>query len=332
MNARSVVLVIDDEPTVRDTLDALLSMEYTVHFAENGAIGLMMAIEIMPDIILLDVMMPLMDGYEVCRRIRITPALAQVPIIMVTALDDRDSRLAGLRAGADDFLSKPFDGLELLARLQTIARLNRYRQIVEQRNELEKTHQELLVSYQLTIEGWVAALDLRDNETEGHTQRVTQMTIAFAEAIGIAAEAMEFIRRGALLHDIGKLGVPDAILHKPGKLTEEEWVIMRKHPENAYAWISPIGFLRPALDIPYCHHEKWNGKGYPRGLCGEEIPIAARLFAIVDVYDALISKRPYKEPMSEAEALAIIEKDAGSHFDPALVKVFLDLRGYKSSH
>ncbi|MFN8412022.1 MAG: response regulator [Anaerolineales bacterium] len=320
------ILVIDDELVIHYTLEALLSKDYQLIFAENGMIGFSLALQIQPDVILLDVMMPQMDGFEVCRRIRATPELAEVPIIMITALDDRDSRLRGLRAGVDDFVAKPFDGLELVARIQTIVRLNRYRHLVEQRNELEKAHSDLIKSYDKTIEGWVSALDLRDRETEGHSLRVTQMMVKFAQRVGIEQSRLEDVRRGALLHDIGKLGIPNSILLKPGKLTEDEWDVMRKHPVYAYEWLSVIDFLTPALDIPYCHHEKWDGSGYPRGLRGEEIPVEARMFAIIDVWDALCSDRPYRAAMPETEALAFMKTQSGIHFDTKLLEIFMSMR------
>ncbi len=326
MSSQPIVLIVDDEQIVRDTLDAMLSEEYQVYFAGNGMDGLALATQTQPDVILLDVMMPKMDGYEVCRQIRATEFLAEIPIIMITALDDRDSRLQGLRAGADDFLTKPFDGMELMARIQTITRLNRFRHLVDQRNQLESMHQELLISYHKTIEGWAGALDLRDHETEGHTQRVTQKSVKLAHAIGISDDQLDHVRMGALLHDVGKLGIPDSILLKPGQLTEEEWKVMKLHPVYAHEWLSPIDFLKTAIDIPHCHHEKWDGSGYPRGLKGEEIPIFARLFAIVDVWDALCSDRPYRAAMPESEVLEYIRNGSGKHFDPALVEVFISLQ------
>jgi len=325
MNTKPIVLIVDDEKTIRDTLAALLSENYLLYFAENGMDGLAMAVQTLPDIILLDVMMPYMDGIETCRRIRATEPLAEVPIIMITALDDRESRLQGLRAGADDFLAKPFDVMEMFTRIQTITRLNRYRRLVEQRNQLETLHQELLASYHRTIEGWSNALDLRDKETEGHTQRVTQKCVDFARLAGVGEEDLEFVRMGSLLHDVGKLGVPDSILLKPDKLTDEEWAVMHMHPIYAYQWLAPITFLKNAVDIPYCHHEKWDGSGYPRGLAGEEIPLLARLFAIVDVWDALSSDRPYRPALPMTEILEYIRSQSGIHFDPALVPVFLDM-------
>jgi len=191
--------------------------------------------------------------------------------------------------------------------------------------ELQQSHAELVRAYDTTLEGWVKALDLRDHETEGHTQRVTDMTLRLARAMGVQGEDLAAIRRGALLHDIGKIGIPDHILLKPGPLTEEEWQIMRRHPVYAYEWLSPIAYLRPALEIPYCHHEKWDGAGYPRGLQGEEIPLEARIFAIVDVWDALRSDRPYRQAWPEEQAKAHIQSLAGIHFDPHVVEHFLEL-------
>ncbi len=193
--------------------------------------------------------------------------------------------------------------------------------------ELRRANLSLQLAYDATLEGWSRALDLRDRETEGHTQRVTEMTVRLARALGVPEGEIVHLRRGALLHDVGKLGIPDAILLKPGPLTEEEWAVMRKHPEYAYRWLSTIEFLRPALDIPYCHHERWDGTGYPRGLRGQEIPLAARIFAVVDVFDALTSDRPYRKAWSREEAVRYIREQAGRHFDPEVVEAFLDLLG-----
>jgi len=190
-------------------------------------------------------------------------------------------------------------------------------------DSLQRMNVELMMAYDATIEGWSRALDLRDKETEGHTQRVTEMTVRLARTIGMHEEDIVHIRRGALLHDIGKMGVPDAILLKPGKLTDAEWEVMRKHPVYAYALLSPITFLRPALDIPYCHHEKWDGTGYPRGLKGDLIPLAARLFAVADVWDALRSDRPYRAGWPEEKVRAYLREQTGTHFEPEAMEVFL---------
>jgi len=324
------ILCVDDEPIVQQTLQALLGAEgYELHFAPNGEEGLSMAASIKPDVILLDVMLPGKDGMTVCRELRSSTDLAEVPVLMITSLDDRATRLAGLDAGADDFITKPFDSLELLTRLRTITRLNRYRSIQEQRDQLLQMNQELNSAYDQTIEGWSQALDLRDRETEGHAQRVTGMSVRLARHLGMGEKQVGHIRRGAILHDIGKMGVPDAILLKPGPLTGKEWVLMRKHPVYAYEWLSPIEYLRPALDIPYCHHERWNGTGYPRGLEGLEIPMPARLFAIVDVWDAMNSHRPYREALPAPEVMHYIQSNRGVLFDPDLVQAFMECRDAK---
>jgi PAS domain S-box-containing protein len=191
---------------------------------------------------------------------------------------------------------------------------------------VQRSNLELALAYDETIEGWSRALDLRDKETEGHTQRVTDLTLRLARMVGIGENELVHIRRGALLHDIGKMGVPDMILLKPGPLTDEEWLVMRKHPEYAYEMLAPIAYLRSALDIPYCHHEKWDGTGYPRRLRGEQIPLAARIFAVVDVFDALTSDRPYRPSWSLKRTLDHIWLLSGTHFDPQVVEQFLKLQ------
>jgi len=324
--SKSTILIVDDEPSGRDTLESILEPEgYNLIMAENGYQALEMALAIRPDVILLDVMMPGMNGFEVCRRIRGEKQLAEIPILFLTALDDRQSLLNGLEAGADEFISKPYDRYELRARLLGITRLNRFRKLIEERSNLEQAHVELMAAYEATIAGWSHALDLRDRETEGHSQRVTQLTISLAEAFGLSQDEMTHIRRGALLHDIGKLGVPDGVLHKPGPLSEAEWVVMRQHPQQAYDMLLPIDYLHPALDIPRCHHEKYDGTGYPRGLKGEEIPLSARIFAVADVWDALTSDRPYRLAWDKEKALAYILEQSGKHFDPQAIKLFVKI-------
>ncbi len=192
--------------------------------------------------------------------------------------------------------------------------------------DLQRAHTDLAQAYDATIEGWSRVLDLRDKETEGHTQRVASLTVKLARSLNIPEEEIVHIRRGALLHDIGKMAIPNQVLEKPGPLDGGEWEIMRKHPEYAYQMLYPITYLRPALDIPYCHHERWDGSGYPRGLKGEEIPISARIFSIVDVWDALSSNRPYRKGCTQESVLEYIRKHAGIYFDPTLVEAFLVLK------
>lgn len=612
MDYTGTILIVDDDLAGCETLKALLlSQGHNLLVANTGVEGITLATASLPDLILLDVMLPGMDGYEVCQRLRSDPLLAEVPIIMLTALDDRESRLRGIEAGADDFISKPFDRTELRLRVRSIMRLNRYRRLLAERarferiiefspdgivivnaegtillanpatlqllgaqkrsqvveknisafivstqwedvldcldrivtdtghsarleteftrmdhshfavemnagyyiwedepaaqivlrdiserkqaeaqiqrhiqhltalrtidtaitsstdrrvtlniileqvvsqlhvdaamllllephsqilevaagrgfttgairqtrlrlnedypgraarerrmltvrhpdetqpmskrsallesecfstyyavpliakgqvkgvlelfqhnagtpdaewlgflealamqaaiaidnanlfDDLQRANTDLALAYDATLEGWVHALDLRDNETEGHTQRVTEATVRLARNMGFSEAELVHVRRGALLHDIGKMAIPDKILLKPGPLTDAEWEIMRRHPVYAYDWLAPIAFLRPSLDIPYCHHERWDGSGYPRGLCGEEIPLLARIFAVVDVWDALRSDRPYRRQWPEAEVRDYIQSQAGTQFDPQIVAQFL---------
>ncbi len=327
----STILIVDDEISGLHTLESILDGQgYQIVMAQSGPEALEKTRALLPDVILLDVMMPGMDGFEVCRSIRNDPLLAEIPIIMLTALDDRKSLLIGLESGADDYITKPYDRYELRARLLGITRLNRYRKLLNERANLEEAHEKLLSAYDATIEGWSHAMDLRDKETEGHTLRVTELSEKLGKIMGIENEELVYMRRGSLLHDIGKLGVPDAILLKPDKLTDEEWVIMHQHPKYAYDMIQPIEYLRPALDIPYCHHEKWDGSGYPRGLKGNDIPLPARIFAIIDVWDALTSDRPYRPAWDRKKVLEYIKNQSGKHFDPHVVDQFIKMMELES--
>jgi putative two-component system response regulator len=319
----STILIVDDEYSGRETLESILEGEgYNLVMAENGPQAIAKAKLVLPDVILLDVMMPGMTGFEVCEKIRNDPLVAEIPIIILTALDDRDSLLTGLKAGADDFISKPFDRFELRARLIGITRLNRYQKLLQEREKLQRANRRLFDAYEATIEGWSRAMDLRDRETEGHSRRVAELSIKLAQAMGMSEEDLLHLRHGALLHDMGKLAIPDSILHKQGRLTEEEWAIMRQHPQFAYDLLSTTEYLREALEIPYFHHERWDGSGYPQGLKGEDIPLAARIFAVADVWDAVTSNRPYRPAWSREHALSYIREQSGKDFDPRVVETF----------
>ena len=323
---QSVILIVDDNDAGREALADVLEPEgHVVVTAASGPEALALAAAHYPDLILLDVMMPGMDGFEVCRRLRASEGLAEAPVVMVTALDDRASRLTGIEAGADDFISKPFDRLELRARVRTILRLNRYRKLRDEQVRLKRAYEELRQTHAATLEGWVHALDLRDKETEGHSRRVVFLTERLAREAGVSQELMPDVLRGALLHDVGKLGVPDAILLKPGELTPEERAIIEQHPTFAYEWLRRIPYLRKTSEIPHAHHERWDGLGYPQNLRGEEIPLPARLFAVVDVWDALRSDRPHRAAWPVRRTLDHIRTGAGSHFDPDVVDLFLSM-------
>ena len=252
------------------------------------------------------------------RSILCAPLKRKEEIIGVIFVDNRElsdlfqeSDLALLTAFADQ-AAVAIDNARLFEDLQTA------------NQRLEAANRELEIAYDATLQGWVRALDLRDKETEGHTKRVTTLSVELGKALDVASEDLVHIMRGALLHDIGKMAIPDSILLKPGELSPEERELVKQHPRLAYEMLSPIEFLRPAIDIPYCHHEKWDGSGYPRGLAGEDIPLKARIFSIVDVWDALTSHRPYREPMLLEDARQYIGQQAGTHFDPQIARVFLN--------
>jgi response regulator RpfG family c-di-GMP phosphodiesterase len=254
-----------------------------------------------------------------------------VPLLVVSSARGEDHAVSAMRAGASDYLSKRH-----LATLAPV--VDRILHEGEQRRagrEAERAVRdreqqallELATAYEATVEGWSNALDLRDRETDGHSRRVTELTVRLAQKLGVSDAEIVHIRRGALLHDIGKMGVPDAILHKPAALTRNEWEIMRRHPGFARQLLAPIEYLWPALDIPYAHHEKWDGTGYPRGLKGEQIPLAARIFAAVDIWDAIRSDRPYRAAWTAERSRAHLVSLSGTHLDPDVVTAFLALLG-----
>jgi response regulator RpfG family c-di-GMP phosphodiesterase len=487
------VLVVDDVPdNVKLLAFELADHGYEVLTAFDGLRALEVAGSARPDVILLDIMMPGIDGIEVCRRLKADAELHSIPVILVSALERQDDVVRGLDAGAHDYITKPFNDQIVLARVRSAAREKASYDLIARMNEqlerhlrriaalrridraiaasldlrvtletlldqvtallgvhaaavlrldphtqvlshaagcgfrtagssraqlglgeglagraalerrlvhaadlpsagaghptrplegegfvahyaaplvtkgqvkgvlevfhrtdlepdeewldllealagqaaiavenaglfedLQRANVELTLAYDATIEGWARALDLRDRETEGHSRRVTEMTLRLARAMGMGEAELVHVRRGALLHDVGKLGIPDSVLLKPGPLTEAEREVMQQHATYAHTWLEPIAFLRPALEIPHCHHEKWDGSGYPRGLKGERIPLAARIFAVADIWDALRFDRPYRKGWPEPKVREHIASLAGNHLDPDVVEVFL---------
>jgi response regulator RpfG family c-di-GMP phosphodiesterase len=254
---------------------------------------------------------------------------ADTPFIIVSGTIGEERAVEAMKAGASDYLVKgklarllPVVGRELAE-----AQGRRARRAAEQalRDREQQAVLELAAAYEATLEGWARALDLRDRSTEGHSRRVTDLTVRLARMMGVSEADCVHIRRGALLHDIGKMGIPDSVLRKPSALSPEEWAIMRRHPGYAQELLAPVEYLRPALDIPYCHHEKWDGTGYPRGLKGKDIPLAARMFAAVDIWDALRSDRPYRPAWPAQKALEHVAALAGTHLDPEVAMAFLEL-------
>jgi response regulator RpfG family c-di-GMP phosphodiesterase len=253
-----------------------------------------------------------------------------IPFIIVSGTIGEEQAVRAMKAGASDYLVKgrlarliPVVERELADSQTRQARRTAERTL---RDREQQALLELAAAYETTLAGWARALDLRDRETEGHSQRVTDLTVQLARGIGISDAECVHIRRGALLHDIGKMGIPDNVLLKPSALTPDEWELMRRHPTYALKLLEPIEYLKPALAIPYCHHEKWDGTGYPRQLRGEEIPLAARIFAVADIWDAVRSDRPYRTAWPEQKALEYVESLSGTHLDPAVVAAFLRLR------
>jgi putative nucleotidyltransferase with HDIG domain len=283
-----------------------------------------------PNIILSDYSLPAYDGLSA-----LSVALEKcpdIPFIFVTGALGEEVAIETLKKGARDYVLKnrlsrlvPAVKRAMQEAEERVQRQKAEEHIRQLNVDLERANAELIQTYDATLEGWSRALDLRDHGTEGHSFRVSEITVRMAKGMGIPEEELVHIRRGALLHDIGKMGIPDRVLLKAGPLTIDEWEIMRKHPLYAYEMLSPIQYLAPALDIPYGHHERWDGNGYPRRLKGDAIPLAVRIFSIVDIWDALVSERPYHSPWPREKVRDHLHSLAGSHLDPELVKTFLKM-------
>lgn len=343
--ALPTILIVDDSPENLTVLSELLQFAYRVRAATSGAKALRIAATPpFPDLILLDVMMPGMDGYEAFTRLRADPLTCEIPVIFVTAMDSAESELRGLDVGAVDYIAKPIMPAILLARVRTQLELKQSRDWLKNQNayletELARRMNENLVVQEVSIHALAHLAEIRDPETGNHLRRTQgyvrtlarqlQQHPRFAEFL--TDRAIDQLAKSAPLHDIGKVGIPDSILLKPGKLTPAEWEIMKTHAKLGSDAIEQaerdadrlVEFLVLAKDIAHYHHEKWDGSGYPEGLAGDAIPIAARLMALADVFDALISPRVYKPPMPFDAAFDIIVAGRGSHFDPDITDAFL---------
>ncbi|MFZ4397028.1 MAG: HD-GYP domain-containing protein [Kiritimatiellia bacterium] len=320
------ILIVDDDLRTHELLAALLSQDdYVVYTATGGLEALKLAARVMPDLILLDVMMPDMNGFDVCRQLRIDPLLRDTPVVLITSMNDSHVRLRGIEAGADDFVAKPFDPSELRARVRNITQLNRYRKLVTQRTEFQRLLAEVENACDLMMENWARALEQRGVESVGHSSRMAKLAMELARELQVPADEQVAIRRGAILHDIGKSVMSDEVLLKQEALNEEEQAIVRKQPLYAEELLGSIAFLRPALAIPLHHHERWDGSGYPHGTKGLDIPLPARLFAVVDVWDALCTHRPHRRAWPPQKACAYLRDQAGVLFDPAVVTAFMNV-------
>ena len=328
------ILIVDDDRQVREVLHQIfLSANYSCHLAEDGPQGLEVFAAARPPLVVTDLKMPGMSGIELLQKIRRIDADAAV--IVLTGAADVKTAIESLKLGAHDFIMKPVNVEELLIaadraveRRELLMERRAYQELLEHRVEqatrdLSAAYHELEETYRSTLEALGSALDTRDIGTEAHSRRVHGYALATARTFGLAPPMMRDLAHGVLLHDIGKIGIPDAILLKPGPLTPEEWKIMRTHPEIGKRLIERIPFLRGAVPIVFAHHEKWDGSGYPGGLRGEEIPLGARIFAVVDAFDAMTFDRPYSKAITFDAAKTEIKRCAGTHFDPEVVEAFL---------
>ena len=341
--AKTQILVVDDDRKIVNLVRAYLKKDgYQVLTAHDGLRALELARQERPDLIVLDLMLPGRDGLDVCRTLRSEGN--QAPIIMLTAKTTEADKLVGLNLGADDYVTKPFSPQELMARLAAVMRrvneekrakgqalryASELTESIGQQKELRAllrgALEELEETQLSTMQALAAAVEARDPYTCGHCERVTQYALAVAESLAFSDEELEVLKRAAILHDIGKVAVPDNILRKNGRFSEDDWIEVRKHPEAGQIMLAHLKFLWPSLPLIRHHHERCDGSGYPDALAADEIPSGARILAVADAFDAMTSDRPYREAFALPDAVGELERCAGSQFDPKIVKVFLEV-------
>lgn len=304
------VLVVDDDPGIGMLLEQLLTGEgHEVRRARDGREALVLAADRPPDLVLLDLDMPRMGGFEVCRQLKCDPRTRLIPVVIITGRSAAEARLRAWELGADDFLTKPFDRASVAARCRSLLRL---KSLIDE-----------LDSAQAVMFSLARTLEAKSRYTHGHTERVTAYALALAERVGLPAGDREVIRRGAMLHDIGKIAVPDTILEKPGRLTPEEYELVKRHPTEGARIVEPLRSVRDAVPLIRWHHERVDGRGYPDGLVGSTIPLPVRILSVADVYDALASERPYRPALTHDQCLQILRDEAnGGGLDPELVRAF----------
>jgi putative two-component system response regulator len=338
MTKAPVILVVDDEAPNRMVLEGMLiSQGYDVALAEDGPEALRMVAARPPDVVLLDVMMPDMDGFEVLRRLRDQEETRHLPVVMVTALSASEHRVRSLDLGADDFLTKPVDMAELRARVRSLVQVKAFHdhmqhdkeeleaQVQERTRALRRAMLDLKAASLETVLRLSRAAEYKDDDTGEHVLRMSRYAAAIATKMALSEQQVEEILHAAPMHDVGKIGIPDRVLMKPGRLDEDEWQLMRRHCKFGQQILadSKAPVIQLAESIALNHHEKWDGSGYPRGLKGGDIPLSARIVAAGDVFDALTSRRPYKEAFTVERSLDIMREGRGSHFDPAVLDAFL---------
>jgi len=342
---QATVLVVDDTPANLSLLAGLLNKTYRVQLANSGIKALELAVRQPPDLIVLDVMMPEMDGYETCRRLKADERTRHVPILFLTALTRPEDEARGFEVGGADFIHKPFNPVTVKARVATHLQVKAWQDMLRDRNawlqgELESRLREVDRLRDATFYVMISFAEFRDEDTGNHVKRTQEYVRTLAtwlanrpgSGVQLDADEIDQIARSAPLHDIGKVAIPDGILLKPGKLTAEEFTVMKTHAMQGWEMLRRAAermggesgpMLRYAMQIARYHHEKWDGSGYPEGLQGLDIPLPARLMAVADVYDALISRRPYKDPMPHDKALLLLVEGSGRHFDPAIVEALM---------
>lgn len=307
------ILVVEDDPRNIQILTSLLGREgYNIYVATDGELALDYLDTTLPDLILLDLGLPKMDGFIICERLKSSPVTRLIPVVVLTGQSDFGSKLRCIELGADDFISKPFNSTEVLARCKSLLRL---------KNALDA-----LDNAERVIYAFARAVEAKDPYTEGHTERVTAYALALAEKVGLSELERDALKRSAILHDVGKIGVPDGILRKPGPLTPEEFEEIRKHPIQGVTILEPLQSVRDALPAIRWHHERMDGSGYPDGLTGDQIPVMVRIMTIADVYDALTTRRPYHDALSPEEGARILREGAArGWWDKELVLTFVSI-------
>lgn len=309
--SKSLVLVVDDDRALRKGMIFLLEKEgYLTIEAHNGIKALEMVASEEPDLVLLDLMMPELNGMHVCQRLKQNETTRLIPIIMITAVNNQDEKIKAIDAGADDFLNKPVNLAELRARTRSLLRM--------------KHLNDLLDKADTVIAAMANAIEAKDKYTEGHNDRVSKLAVMLAERAGLSIMEMEQVRMGGILHDIGKIGIPDKVLNKNGPLDDDEFLMITSHPGQGEKILRPLRSLKEVGTIVLHHHERFDGRGYPTGLAGEDIPLAARIVAIADSFDAMTTNRPYREALSLGKTVAELEQGAGVIWDPELVNMFID--------